>query len=354
MQRIFTSLLSGFLILAGAQAQAQLQFDKSRQELGSLLWQTPRTVAFSFVNRGKEEVVIRDVRPDCGCTSVKWPRTPIAAGATGVIEATFDAELLGHFEKQVAVFIGGEETPHYLTLSGDVVVERKENTGDYPYKVGDVYLSTDNVEFDDAHRGDRPVKTFSIYNAGNKSFTPELMHLPKYLTAEYEPAVIRPGRVGQVRITLDSEQLRGFGLTSTNIYLSRYAGDRVGRDNEIYVSTTLLPELNYTDEQLAAAPELHIDSTSIDMGSLNGKKRLKREVVITNKGKSTLSISALQVYNPGITVSLSKRDLEPGQSGKLKITLNANTHFFKGRRRVLMITNDPAHSKVIIDITVKK
>ena len=126
------------------------------------------------------------------------------------------------------------------------------------------------------------------------------------------------------------------------------------RDNEIYVSATLLPEQTYTADQLAAAPELHIDSTAIDMGALNGKKRLKRELVITNTGKSTLTISALQVYNPGLGVSLGKRNLKPGESDKLKITVNANTHYFKGRRRVLLISNDPAHPKVVIDITVKK
>ena len=342
------------MLLASADAQAQARFEKTRQELGSLLWQVPRTVTFSFVNNGKEPLIIRDVRPDCGCTAVNWTKTPVAAGQAGFVEATFDAGLLGHFEKQVAVYTSGEDKPLYLTFSGDVVVEHKENTGDFPYKVGDVYLSADNVEFDDARRGDRPVKTLSIYNAGNKSFTPELMHLPKYLTAEYEPAVIRPGRVGYVRIALDSEQLHTFGLTNTNIYLSRYAGDRVGRDNEIYVSATLLPEQTYTADQLAAAPELHIDSTAIDMGALNGKKRLKRELVITNTGKSTLTISALQVYNPGLGVSLGKRNLKPGESDKLKITVNANTHYFKGRRRVLLISNDPAHPKVVIDITVKK
>jgi len=48
--------------------------------------------------------------------------------------------------------------------------------------------------FDDVRRGDMPVKTIRVYNAGKKSATVSLMHLPKYLTATIEPESIRPGR----------------------------------------------------------------------------------------------------------------------------------------------------------------
>ena len=354
MRRIYLGILSGLVSLFSLTGTAQVRFDHLHRELGSLIWHTPGTAVFTLSNEGDTTLVIRDVDPDCGCTAVDWPRTPIAPGQKAVIKAVFDAELLGHFEKQIAVYTDQSDKPYYLTLSGDVVVERKENMGDYPYHVGDLYLNADNVEFDDVRRGDQQVKTITIYNAGTKTFTPSLMHLPKYLTAQYEPANIRPGHTGRILLTLDSEQLRTFGLTQTSIYLSRFAGDRVGNENEIYVSATLLPEQTFTAEQLAIAPELHLDSTTVNMGAMNGKKRLKSEVVITNTGKSALEISALQVYNPGLSVSLSKRSLKPGESDKIKITVNANTHYFKGRRRVLLITNDPVRPKVVIDITVKK
>ena len=76
--------------------------------------------------------------------------------------------------------------------------------------------------------------------------------------------------------------------------------------------------------------------------------------MLRNTGKTPLVISALQVYNPGIGVSLGKRNINPGQSEKLKITINANNTYFKGRRRILIITNDPEHSKIVIDVTIKK
>lgn len=341
-------------IAATASVAAQVRFDNLRHEFGTLLWHSPGRASFTIYNDGTAPLLVKDVRPDCGCTAVEWPRTAIAPGDKAVLTATFDAELLGHFEKQVAVYTDAAEKPYYLTLSGDVVIERGEGAENFPYHVGDIFLETDNVEFDDVRRGDMPVKSLRIYNAGRQSLTPELMHLPKYLTVTSDPEVIRPGRTGRLNFALNSELLHAFGLTQTNVYVSRFAGDRVNRDNEIYVSATLLPSPAYTDEQLAVAPQAVIDTTAIDMGSMGTKKRLSRDVVLTNAGQSPLVVTALQVYNPGLSVKLGKRTLKPGESSKLKITVNATSSGFKGRRRVLLITNDPVNPKIVIDIAVKK
>ena len=69
------------------------------------------------------------------------------------------------------------------------------------------------------------------------------MHLPKYLTAVADPDVIRPGRMGRMLITLNSDELPAMGLTQTSIYPSRFMGDRVSKETEINVSATLLPRI---------------------------------------------------------------------------------------------------------------
>ena len=75
--------------------------------------------------------------------------------------------------------------------------------------------------------------------------------------------------------------------------------------------------------------------------------------MLRNTGNAPLIISALQVYNPGISVSLNKQKIKPGDEQKLKISINANSSYFKGRRRILLITNDPKNAKMVIDVTVK-
>ena len=131
-------------------------------------------------------------------------------------------------------------------------------------------------------------------------------------------------------------------------------GDRVSKENEINVSATLLPDFFDSPTQQALAPIAVLDSTHITLPPLGKKKKVSGQIFITNKGKTPLVINTLQVYNPGIGVSLNKRRINPGETEKMKITITSNTSYFKGRRRVLLITNDPEHSKIVVDVTVKK
>lgn len=355
MKYILSIIVLVFSAIMAAVAQPQIAFDQTTQEIGTLLWHVPQTATFKVINKGTKDLIIRNVRTDCGCTHAEWTTSPIGPGGTGYVKATYDAEILGHFNKGIAVYTNLDDQPHYLNLVGVVSMGKSSETAsEYPYKVGDFYLSTDDVEFDDVNKGDRPTFVLSVFNSSKRSFRPELMHLPQYLTAQADPAVIRPGRVGRLLLTLDSRELHSMGLTQTSIYLSRFMGDRVSKDNEINVSATLLPDFLDTPSQYALSPVAVLDSTHITLGPLGKKKKVTGHIMLRNTGKTPLVISALQVYNPGIGVSLGKRNINPGQSEKLKITINANNTYFKGRRRILLITNDPEHSKIVIDVTIKK
>lgn len=353
MHRIFTLLITlCSALLAGA--QPLITFDQTTKEMGSLLWHTPRTATFRLTNKGTADLIITNVRTDCGCTDARWTREPIGPGSTGTVSVTYDAEMLGHFTKRLAVYTNLEKEPALLTVMGQVSMTQTEPSMEYPYHIGDYYLSTDDIEFDDVNRGDRPVYALSILNGGKKRFRPELMHLPRYLSAKADPEVIQPGRVGRVLITLDSDKLPAMGLTQTSIYLSRFMGDRVSKETELNVSATLLPDFLHTPTQEALAPALEIDSTSITLGPLNRRGTATGKLTLSNTGKTPLVISALQVYNPGISVSLGRRRIDPGESQKLTIKVTANSDYFKGRRRILLITNDPDRPKTVIDVVIKK
>ena len=353
--KFFITIFSLFLTLtASLVAQPQLKLSAMRYDYGSIVWKQPALATFQITNSGSSNLVIENVHPDCGCTKVEWTKGNIRPGDMGIIKVTYDAELLGHFVKQLQVTTNESSVPFYLTVSGDVVIEKKDYSKEYAYQIGDLYLDADNVEFDDVRKGDFPFKTLTIFNAGRQSYKPAVMHLPKYLSIECEPQIIQPGRKGQMNIILDSEKLHGMGLTQTNIYLSRFPGDRISRENEILLSATLLPEINLSDAEMLNAPEIQMETTSLDLGHFGNKSKLSAKIELMNTGKSTLNISDLQVYNPGINASLSNSKIKPGKTATLKITVYADRHHFKGRRRVLLITNDPKKTKVTIDVSVKK
>ena len=227
-------------------AQAKATFDKKVHEFGVVLWKHPATATFTVKNDGNKPLVISNVTTSCGCTIADWTKTPIAPGETGVVKSTFDAKALGHFYKDIGVYCNASDRPIYLMLSGEVSADPKNYTLTHPVEIGAIRLDKDAIEFDDANKGDKPTMEILVANTTNEVYTPVLMHLPPYLEAVAVPERIGKKATGKIKVTLDTDKLPKFGLTTATVYLSRFPGDKVGDDNAIPVSAILLPDLgNY-------------------------------------------------------------------------------------------------------------
>ena len=359
MRRIYTLLI---ILLAAQTAIAQPRFvaDTPLQKVGEMVWKNPKTVTFSFQNKGNRQLIITRVHPSCGCVKVDYPKK-VSAGEKGTIKATYDAAMMGSFHRELAVYTNVQDEPYYLTFEGRVVESALDYDGDFPIDLGNVRLSTNYVEFDDVNRGDRPVVELQVANMEHGNYTPQLMHLPNYLTAEYIPTDIQPGRVGKIRLTLDSEKLFLDGLNQTSLYLARYMGDKIGEQNEILVSAVLLPAFrDLTPERLKTAPHIVLmdgnemieDETTMVMDPK--KKTTSKTLNVTNIGEEPLTISAVQVFNRAMTVSLGDRNIPPHGTTKLKITLDAKElQRAKNGPRLLLISNDPRHAKNVLNINVE-
>ena len=360
MKKIYITLVAMLALATGAVAQPQFVAETPIQKVGEMIFQTPKTVTFEFQNKGTEPLVITEVHPSCGCVSVAYPQGAIAAGASGQITATYDAGMLGSFQRELAVYTNQQDEPFYLTFSGRVVVSPLDFDGDFPIDLGSVRLNSNYVEFDDVNRGDKPVVELQVVNMEHGTYEPQLMHLPNYLSAECMPSVIQPGRVGKIRLTLDSDKLFMDGLNQTSIYLSRHMGDKISDKNEIVVSAVLLPAFrDLTPERLETAPHIVLmdgaemvdDEVSIVMGT---KKRVTKVLNVTNIGEEPLTISAVQVFNRALTVSLGNRTIPAHGTTKLKITVDAKElRKAKNGPRLLLISNDPRHAKTVLDVNVE-
>lgn len=347
--------MAGMMLAMAAVAQPRVELDRDVANMGEIMFQLPSKVSFTLKNAGDEPLGITEVIPSCGCTAVEWTRELIAPGAEGTITAVYDAKMLGSFQKDLEVYTNASDEPMYLHMQGRVVSKLSDYSGTFPIDLGNVRLNVNNVEFDNVNRGDHPVMELQILNTGRKSYKPYLMHLPSYLSAEYFPEQLNGGRMGKILLTLDSEKLHQMGLTQTSIYLAREVGDKVSEENEITVSSVLLPDfssLSARDRELA--PRLVLSADTLDMGEMGRKRKKSMTVEVRNEGKRTLQVRTLQVFNKALSVSLSERNIAPGETAKLKVTVAAKyLSKVKSSPRVLLITNDPARSKEIITINVK-
>ena len=352
MKRNMTALFSLLAFSLSAYAQSHISSNKETHNFGQIEWKKPVTVDYTITNTGNKPLVLSNVTTSCGCAVAEWTKQPIAPGEKGTVTATFDAQALGHFEKTVGIYSNADPSLVYLTFKGQVVRGVKDFTTSHPYQIGQIRLDRNTIDFPDVNAGDRPEITIGVVNLSDRPYEPVLMHLPPYLRMEKSPNVLLKGKKGTIKLTLDSKKLNDFGLTQSSVYLARFAGDKVSEENEIPVSAVLLPDFSkMSTQEKAKAPVIRLSQTEVDFTPhLLKKNKATHAVVITNTGKSPLTIGKLQVFNPAVGVSLKKTVLLPGEQTRLTITLTRKGLNKKKHLRILMITNDPVQPKVEINL----
>ena len=354
MKRMNIWMLSALLALPASAQKITTQHEVV--DCGQVVFSKPVTAEFVLKNDGRKPLVINNVLKSCGCTQVDYPKTSIAAGESFVIKAVYDAKQMGTFTKQVCLYTNADEEPFILSMRGKVVGSVVDFAGSYDEMLGAIKSDAQEVEFDDVNRGDRPVQRIHIFNPTDEVLEPVVMHLPDYLHAFVSPSKVAPHHSAEISFVLDSKKLRDLGLNQTSIYLGERPGDKVAPEKEIVVSAVLLPGFeNMTPAKKALAPKIEMSATDLNLGRFNGKKKLKGEILITNKGKSELDIRSMQMFTMGLQVNLKKSKILPGETVKMKVTAVA-ADLKKSRvrhPRILMITNDPDHAKVVVKINVQ-
>lgn len=354
MKRMNIWMLSALLALPASAQKITTQHEVV--DCGQVVFRKPVTAEFVLKNDGYKPLVINNVLKSCGCTEVDYPKTGIAAGESFVIKAVYDAKQMGSFTKQVCLYTNAGEEPFILSMRGRVVGSVVDFAGPYDEMLGAIKSDAQEVEFDDVNRGDRPVQRIHIFNPTDEVMEPVVMHLPDYLHAFVSPSKVAPRHSAEISFVLDSKKLRDLGLNQTSVYLGERPGDKIAQEKEIVVSAVLLPGFdNMTPAKKALAPKMEMSTTELNLGSFNGKKKLKGEILITNKGKSELDIRSMQMFTMGLQVNLKKSKILPGETVKMKVTAVA-ADLKKSRvrhPRILMITNDPDHAKVVVKINVQ-
>lgn len=69
---------------------AAFTFEKTEHDFGKITQDHPVEYTFKFTNTGTEPLIISDARGSCGCTVPQYSKEPIAVGATGEIQVSFD------------------------------------------------------------------------------------------------------------------------------------------------------------------------------------------------------------------------------------------------------------------------
>ncbi|HSB94007.1 MAG TPA: DUF1573 domain-containing protein [Flavitalea sp.] len=91
------------------------EFDFGKMKMGDSIEHT-----FELRNTGQAPVVIENVKASCGCTTVDWMKSPIAAGKTGWIKSRLRATDRGRLRKSVVAQLNTADPFVVFYLTGEV------------------------------------------------------------------------------------------------------------------------------------------------------------------------------------------------------------------------------------------
>lgn len=108
-----------------AQTGPKIAYEQYTVEYGEVEYGGDGERLWSFKNVGDQPLLILSVKGSCGCTVVKYPKSPIAPGKSGVVKIKYDTKRVGLISKTVSITTNepGEDNFHVIKIMGKV----KEN-----------------------------------------------------------------------------------------------------------------------------------------------------------------------------------------------------------------------------------
>jgi hypothetical protein len=331
--------------VAFAQVAKPLQFREEIFDFGAIKEQNgPVMHEFSFINNSSRHIKIINVQASCGCTTPDWSKEPVAPGKTGFIQASFNPQgRPGYFNKSLTVMSDFDSNPVILQIKGQVAVEGGESgnlqfqasNGSWKLKSGSFNMGKVFI------KDEFTVRDFQVLNGGDKAVTFSGKYLgPAYIKVDVNPKTLQPGEKGNIKVSYNGKMRGKYGFQSDNVEL--FTDDESNSTKSFSIYATLEDEFpQLTADQLAKAPQLRMQVSSLDFGKLQPNTETVREIQFYNTGKQNLDIKSLQGNCTCVTASAEKTSIKPGESSLITVSLNPQDRRGSLQKSLTIYSNDP-------------
>jgi hypothetical protein len=327
-----------------AQVAKPIQFRDEIFDFGQVVEANgPVTHQFEFTNISSKPITILVVKPSCGCTTPDWTKGVIQPGKTGFIQARFDPKgRPGYFSKSLAVTTDADPNPLVLQIKGTVTSEADKVAAEFDgmngnwrvktssFNLGKIFRKNEFVirEFPIMNAGKSPVKYMGTYDG------------PAYIRVSVEPATLAPGATGVVKLGYNGKLKNEYGFQSDNVVIHTDDVDQPKKSFSVYATLEdYFPTL--TPEEISKAPKLVINETTVDFGRIKQNQPAAKAVSVTNSGKATLELRAIQGNCTCISTTTEKKTLKAGESTTIVIAFNPQARKGTQQKAVTLYSNDP-------------
>lgn len=346
-----------------ALAQPRILFESNSYDFGRIKEEGGKvTGRFEFTNVGDSDLVLTNVRPGCGCTAANYSHEPVAPGAKGFIEATYNPyNRPGAFNKNIRVTTnepqfrdGSNSAPHMIFIKGEVIKRPPtvfEQAG-YTKSKGMARIKEPNFSHNLLNT-QTVMDTILVRNFWDKPVSYQLE------TCEYVTEVSRSfgkelqgGQEGTIILKYDAAKRNAFGQIKDRLYFQ--TNDSIDPRKDVFFSVNIKEDFSkLSAKQKKNAPVAVLNMKQHDFGNVQKNSQQKIVITLNNNGGSPLLIRNLQTSAVTYKASADITEIPVGGKADITVTLKVSSRTGSQDATLEVITNDPVNSSQIVNLKAK-
>lgn len=337
--------------LFGQQSGANISFEKTLHDYGNINEEKgPADYKFIFTNTGNQPLLIKNVKPSCGCTTSDYTKQPIPPGAQGYVIARYDPKNRpGKFNKSITVTTNSVNSTTLLRISGEVIPKPKTIDDTYPVAMSKISLSN-HIILGKVLNTEVKIVEVDFINNSTELVKVEFDKVPEYVKIIATPSVLKPQQVGKITVEFDGTKVNDYGQIFQKIIVKE--NGEINNKNRIRLNGFLSEDFSHlTPEELANAPVASFGHRTYNFGTIKQGEVANTAFTLTNTGKSDLIIRKTKASCGCTVVQPDKTVIKPGESAEIKASFNSKGRKGKQSKNIDVTTNDPNNPVIKLKIT---
>ncbi len=324
--------------------QAVISFDSEVHDFGAIKEiDGVASCKFEFINKGKSPILIKDVEPSCGCSSLEWTRQPVLPGKTGFIKTTFDPkDRPGYFDKTITVLSNANPKIVELKIKGIVQAKSRTALDDYPYELpSGLRLPFAELSLMKVTKNQTKSLPIGVFNNAGEQVNISFKDIPPHIQLSISPQQIPNKSKATINASYNTEKHGDYGFNRDFVTMLVN-----GKPYQLPVSVFV--EEDFTGVELATAPMADAGEKYHNFGQIDAGQFVSHTFSVKNSGKSALKIHRIYTNDDRVVTEMDTKEIESGQTASLIVKTVKEAAAGKVSAVVSIISNSPLASELKI------
>lgn len=353
-----TRNLTGLLIFAiilfstNIYSQAQIKFHQKTYDFGKINEEVGKANAkFIFTNVGNKDLIIKNVRTSCGCTSSDYTKTPVKPGEKGYIKATYHTtNRPGNFRKSITVAYNNPDKPRIILFIKGFVIKKDPKFGaEYRVALGNLKLMNNNINFGKIKPNDKRTDSIKILNMWSKPMHIDFKNVPKHLKVKCTDKKIESRKSAFIIVEYNASKRSGVGRLFDKFII--VTNDIKLPEKTISIVSEIEQDFsNLTKRQKRRAPVIYVEEKEFSFGTVKAGTKVKHSFKIENHGKNDLKILKVQASCGCTATTTNKKVIKKKDSATIDVVFDTRRRYGKQAKKIKVITNDPVNPVTTLKI----